>query len=1157
MARAASDEKCLAAALEACATVRSRFRRELPWLQWPIPGREAKPGPASSSKDPHFPCTRALELNAAVLHKMLDVFTGEFVDIAYLTGQVQKLFDDVGYVPPKGQDPQVAELFRRVEAIRANIAAQEMEVQGDAADEADLYEDDVMEGDDGEEADGMEEEEAAEGEADVDEEAAEGEAHGMEAHEEAAEGGADGVEAHEAGHENPVHRYRSKRSLETVSELASPTASAAPSEFSIPPEMSEEQKEELAKILEQINRLTLESFDLLTVMRKEPAERSPTSTVSPTPSVNTTPASKLEVRGPCIKTNEKVEEPISPDQVDMPSKVAVTVTPAMQREKAADKRMKGRRGPGKRGPKAKRVRAAADSGARSSTDTVDVGTRVSIKKGKAKGKAKKVKPAAAASGEVDEPTEPKEEPVPAHDAEAVEPRRRRGRKAKVPEGESADHDVQQHIWLSDTRWVYQILPNQKFGCGGCRFLWFGCKSCQKETFRGRNCNQMKKDPAYIAALAAATGDAPEEAAEAVDEAAVAPEPARAKRAKKAKKHGSREMKHRSSPSDGHADVVFTAFEFQWCVASRDILASRGSAEHGEVEAADIGNESLAPAGEMWRGILALGVEKWLGIVLMVSVVLLAYTGGLQWDEVYDAIDVFAGKAVLTHALLSSGYATATLDILHWSQHVQHRLDEGRLLLSTILRARKFARVKSAPSLMYRYRKNGQEKYQGNSKLKESQLLTRNIQKAMPTGLQSACTGPPGDIRRFPAGSLFEDTWLDAKMYRVLAYLRGGCGLQLPDDWHNRMPPIPIKDRGSSFLAEQQAKNAAMTGQQVLEAAKRRLEEMRKASPEAASSGMTPDPKAFKKAPAEKKDAQEGGVGRPKKACVRTEEEKKAAALDAGLRRICTPKAKTGKLDVAPEVYQQWKKGGTERKLLLEHFIQAGADKDAFIKRIEHIRTKSRRDKYQKKLKEYWVDVSTQGTFQKTSEEVFREQLSGEGMADDITVGGVNPGEPLDASSGESSAGEDESDDDADSGAGKPRKGGRGKGNGNAKTSIEEEKALEAVENVGAVMTNILRTQGKMEDLTLKLQALKTAEIMKLHDKMADLKSYFDGHGAMSPECSRAMMEDTKLKRTLLRPKTKPPSQVHGVPGILSGSSWLALITVFPAGGPWEGIGKGP
>ena len=36
-----------------------------------------------------------------------------------------------------------------------------------------------------------------------------------------------------------------------------------------------------------------------------------------------------------------------------------------------------------------------------------------------------------------------------------------------------------------------------------------------------------------------------------------------------------------------------------------------------------------------------------------------------------------------------------------------------------------------------------------------------------------------------------------------------------------------------------------------------------------------------------------------------------------------------------------------------------------------------------------------------------------------------------------------------------------------------------MENVGAVMTNILRTQGKMEDLTLKLQALKTAEATQL------------------------------------------------------------------------------
>ncbi|CAE7246231.1 unnamed protein product, partial [Symbiodinium sp. CCMP2456] len=315
--------------------------------------------------------------------------------------------------------------------------------------------------------------------------------------------------------------------------------------------------------------------------------------------------------------------------------------------------------------------------------------------------------------------------------------------------------------------------------------------------------------------------------------------------------------------------------------------------------------------------------------------------------------------------------------------------------------------------------------------------------------------------------------------------------------------------------------------------------------------------------------------------VRSEDEKRVAALDAGLRRVCTPKAKTGKLEVAPEIYQQWKKGGMERKLLLDQFIAAGANKAAFIKRIEHIRSRSRtstltvksgwyskdamkkirapqfglRDKYQKKLKEYWVDVATEGAFQKSSEETFKETLMGEGEADDVTVGGVNPGEPVDGSSGESSAGEDDSEDDADSGAGRARKAGRGKGNG-GKTSIEEEKALEAVENVGAVMTNILRTQGKMDDLCKKLRDLGSedakksettikkhvAEIMKLHDQMADVKSYFDGHGAMSPEktselqklvqavetaCSRAVMEDTKLKRTLLRPKTsqtKPPQE---------------------------------
>ena len=84
-------EHVLGKAWDADASIRSRFRRGLPWLQWPIPGKDAKPGPTSASPDPHFPCTRALELNAPVLHKMLDVFTGEFLDIAWLTREVCSL----------------------------------------------------------------------------------------------------------------------------------------------------------------------------------------------------------------------------------------------------------------------------------------------------------------------------------------------------------------------------------------------------------------------------------------------------------------------------------------------------------------------------------------------------------------------------------------------------------------------------------------------------------------------------------------------------------------------------------------------------------------------------------------------------------------------------------------------------------------------------------------------------------------------------------------------------------------------------------------------------------------------------------------------------------------------------------------------------------
>ncbi|CAK9106488.1 Uncharacterized protein SCF082_LOCUS49598 [Durusdinium trenchii] len=90
---------------------------------------------------------------------------------------------------------------------------------------------------------------------------------------------------------------------------------------------------------------------------------------------------------------------------------------------------------------------------------------------------------------------------------------------------------------------------------------------------------------------------------------------------------------------------------------------------------------------------------------MMAVVLLAFTEGLQWDEIYDAAEIFAGKGVLSRCLLAGGYATASLDILHFTPWLAERTRMGRrklckgnaldltspagfgLLLSTILRSK--------------------------------------------------------------------------------------------------------------------------------------------------------------------------------------------------------------------------------------------------------------------------------------------------------------------------------------------------------------------------------------------------------------------------------------------------------------------------------------
>ena len=73
----------------------------------------------------------------------------------------------------------------------------------------------------------------------------------------------------------------------------------------------------------------------------------------------------------------------------------------------------------------------------------------------------------------------------------------------------------------------------------------------------------------------------------------------------------------------------------------------------------------------------------------------------------------------------------------------------------------------------------------------------------------------------------------------------------------------------------------------------------------------------------------------------SEETKKMLALTAALRRICSPKQSSGKLEVSPEIYKQWKAGGTQRKMLLGVLLKCDGDKDLQIL----LGSKSKHDPY--------------------------------------------------------------------------------------------------------------------------------------------------------------------------------------------------------------------
>lgn len=68
--------------------IRSRFRRSLPWLQWPYTKKsdEVEEDEETNPKQ-HPVCTKSVELNADALLSVLEHFEGGFADIPKLQAE--------------------------------------------------------------------------------------------------------------------------------------------------------------------------------------------------------------------------------------------------------------------------------------------------------------------------------------------------------------------------------------------------------------------------------------------------------------------------------------------------------------------------------------------------------------------------------------------------------------------------------------------------------------------------------------------------------------------------------------------------------------------------------------------------------------------------------------------------------------------------------------------------------------------------------------------------------------------------------------------------------------------------------------------------------------------------------------------------------------
>ncbi|CAJ1393580.1 unnamed protein product [Effrenium voratum] len=65
-------------------------------------------------------------------------------------------------------------------------------------------------------------------------------------------------------------------------------------------------------------------------------------------------------------------------------------------------------------------------------------------------------------------------------------------------------------------------------------------------------------------------------------------------------------------------------------------------------------------------------------------------------------------------------------------------------------------------------------------------------------------------------------------------------------------------------------------------------------------------------------------------------------MGAKLRRLCTRKSASRKLEVPDDIHRRWQSRGQERQELLDIYINCGGDKSKFIKTVTHKFKKSRK-----------------------------------------------------------------------------------------------------------------------------------------------------------------------------------------------------------------------